>query len=103
MTQTSESPRDERRPQRYSQDMTDAAQHVLDEALRLSNEERAALARDLIVSLEDAPYDPAEEVEAAWADEIRRRVARVRAGEPGIPANDVLTEARARLRKRRGQ
>ena len=54
------------------------------------------------MSLEDAPYDPAGEVEAAWAEEIRRRLERVRAGEPGIPAGDVIAEARAHLRERRG-
>ncbi len=83
--------------------MTDAAQHLLDEALKLSNSERGALARDLISSLEDAPYEPAEEVDAAWAEEIRRRVERVQAGQPGIPADEAIAEARAKLRERRGQ
>ncbi len=83
--------------------MTNAAEHLLNEALKLTTRERAALARDLIASLEDQPLEPADEVEAAWAEEIQRRVERVRAGEPGIPADQVLQEARDRLKRRRGQ
>ncbi|MGE0707920.1 MAG: addiction module protein [Planctomycetota bacterium] len=69
----------------------------------MAAEDREVLARDLILSLEDEPYDPPEEVEAAWADEIRRRAAEVHAGQPGIPAEQVLEEARARLKERRGR
>ena len=74
-----------------------------DQALSLSLEERAALAHDLLLSLEDEPFDAPEEVDAAWAEEIRRRAADVRAGEPGIPAEQVLAEVRTRLQERRGQ
>mgnify|MGYP000742822691 CR=1 FL=1 len=41
--------------------------------------------------------------DAPWAEEIRRRVADVRAGHPGIPADQVIEEARARLEERRGE
>ena len=59
-------------------------------ALRLPPAQRAALARDLIASL-----DEADEVETAWADEAARRFEAIASGdaEP-IPAADVFAEAR---------
>ena len=53
------------------------ARQVLAEALRLSDEERAALAGELIQSL-DREVDA--DAEAAWAAEIRARLDRVDAG-----------------------
>ena len=50
---------------------------LLAEALRLSPEERAALAGELIHSL-DAEADA--DAEAAWAAEIRSRLAQIDAG-----------------------
>jgi putative addiction module component (TIGR02574 family) len=50
----------------------------LAEALRLPAAARAALAAELIRSLDDD--EPAPEVEAAWGDEIRRRLAEIDAG-----------------------
>ncbi|HWN71982.1 MAG TPA: addiction module protein [Haliangium sp.] len=47
--------------------------------LRLPDEARAALAADLIRSLDEAA-DVADDVEAAWAEEIQRRLAEVDAG-----------------------
>lgn len=47
------------------------------QALRLSDEERAALAAELIQSLE-TDVDP--DAEAAWATEIRSRLERVDSG-----------------------
>ena len=58
--------------------MTDRAEHLLDEALKLSDSERAELAARLIQSL-DAEAD--SEVDAAWAAEIERRCAALDAGE----------------------
>ena len=58
--------------------MTDRAEHLLDEALKLSDSERAELATRLIQSL-DAEAD--SEVDAAWAAEIERRCAALDAGE----------------------
>jgi putative addiction module component (TIGR02574 family) len=54
-------------------------ENVLAAALRLPVEARAAVAAELLQSL-DAPEEAAEEVEAAWADEIQRRLAEVDAG-----------------------
>lgn len=55
---------------------SDAAK-LLDEALKLPPEARAALAGSLIESL-DETVD--EDAEAAWADEIRRRLEELDAG-----------------------
>ena len=57
--------------------MTRAADDLLAEALELPPEERARFAAELLESLDYAK----EDVEAAWASEIQRRVAQVRAGE----------------------
>jgi putative addiction module component (TIGR02574 family) len=59
--------------------MAGAAEKVRDEALRLPVNERARLAADLLESLDAAE----EAVEAAWAAEIEKRVAAIRAGEVG--------------------
>jgi putative addiction module component (TIGR02574 family) len=59
--------------------MAGAAEKVRDEALRLPLDERARLAADLLESLDEAE----EAVEAAWAAEIEKRVAAIRAGEVG--------------------
>lgn len=58
------------------------------EAFRLSREERARLAEALISSL-----DEEAEIERAWAEEIRRRVAELRGGAvETIPAEEVFAE-----------
>lgn len=53
------------------------ARQLLAEALQLSDEERAALAGELIQSL-DVEVDP--DAEAAWSAEIRTRLDQVEAG-----------------------
>lgn len=61
--------------------------------LSLPRRERARIAERLIASLDEDP-----EVEAAWKDEVRQRLARYRAGEAETyPAEDVLREARESL------
>jgi putative addiction module component (TIGR02574 family) len=57
--------------------MTRAASELLIEALKLSVNERAKFAADLLDSLPDAEHD----VEAVSATEIQERVAAARAGE----------------------
>ncbi|MCA8923413.1 MAG: addiction module protein [Planctomycetes bacterium] len=81
--------------------MTEAVQNVLDQALKLSVKERAALAAGLLASLDGEP-EPQDEVDAAWTAELRKRLDRVRAGEPGIPWETVQEEIEARLKERRG-
>ncbi len=51
---------------------------LLNEALQLSETERAGMVETLLESLEAAPDD---EVDRAWRDEVARRVAAVEAGE----------------------
>jgi len=53
------------------------AKQLLVEALRLSDEERAALAGELIQSLE---REVDADAEAAWSEEIRARLERLDAG-----------------------
>ena len=78
--------------------MTNAAEHILREALELNESDRATLAGLLIESLEDAPDDGLEE---AWAAEVERRAADLDSGAVvAIPWEEV----RARLfRSRRGE
>lgn len=57
--------------------MNSEAQDLLDRALKLPPEARAALAGSLISSLDDAPD---EETEAAWEAEIRKRIAELDSG-----------------------
>jgi len=66
------------------------------EAMTLSAGERASLAHDLILSLEDPDaYELSPEQEA----EIRKRVRRVKRGKAlGRPAAEVLAEVEARLK-----
>jgi putative addiction module component (TIGR02574 family) len=56
---------------------------VLQDALTLSEEERAEIAARLIESIEVGPEDDRVEVEAAWAAEIERRCAALDAGITG--------------------
>ncbi len=72
--------------------MTQEAAELLKKALALPVEERADLASTLIDSL-DATID--ENVEAAWQEEIRRRIEDVRSGKvSSIPWDDVREKAR---------
>ena len=69
-------------------------------AMELPREERAKLALQLIVSLDDdeASEHPAD-VETAWSEEIHRRVAELEAGTAElIPAEQVFAELRNRSR-----
>ena len=58
--------------------MTQAAQAVLADALRLDPEVRAEIAAELLASL-DGPEDPG--AEAAWEAEVQRRIAAIESGE----------------------
>lgn len=58
----------------YNQRMTDEATDLLKKALALPAQERAELAGSLLESL-DGVQDEPEAVEAAWNEEIARRIA----------------------------
>jgi putative addiction module component (TIGR02574 family) len=57
--------------------MTRATEEVLAEALQLDAHARAELVAELLASL-DGPTDP--DGEAAWAAEIKRRIAAIESG-----------------------
>jgi putative addiction module component (TIGR02574 family) len=67
------------------------AKQLLVEALRLSDEERAALAGELIQSLEG---EVDADAEAAWSAEIRARLDRI---EAGTATTIPWSEARRRI------
>ncbi len=71
---------------------------ILQTVLDLPDEERAELALRLVESLDG---EPADDVEAAWAAEVRDRVDALRRGDArSRPAADVFREARERLAHR---
>jgi len=71
--------------------MSASLKQIEKQARSLSAEERAKLAESMLESL----HAPVSEVEAAWADEIERRVAAFDRGEiPEYAAEDVFAEAR---------
>jgi len=75
--------------------MDTQAEQVLQSALGLGPNERAEIAASLIASL-DPQMDA--DTDAAWAEEIKRRVESIDQGEVQlIPADDVLRSMRARL------
>jgi putative addiction module component (TIGR02574 family) len=70
--------------------VTDATHRLLQEALTLGPDERAALAAELLASLDESESD----VQAAWAAEIERR-SRIAAEERGEDWRVVLEDIRA--------
>jgi len=68
---------------------------ILEEALKLPEEERARMALRLSESLSGRPDDRAHE---AWAGEITRRIARLNDGTARtVTADEALSRARARV------
>lgn len=71
--------------------MSASLKQIEEQAQALNAEERAKLAESMLESL----HAPVSDVEAAWAEEIERRVAAFDRGEiPSYPAEDVFAEAR---------
>lgn len=71
--------------------MSASLKQIEEQARALSAEDRARLAESMLESL----HVPVSEVEAAWAEEIERRVAAFDRGEiPSYSAEDVFGEAR---------
>jgi putative addiction module component (TIGR02574 family) len=71
------------------------SQEIIASALQLTCPEREQIVAALQASLVDEPIDhgpeePADEVEAAWSDEIARRIADIDSGRvKTIPANEA--------------
>ena len=71
--------------------MTQAAEKLRDEVLRLSSKERAEIAYDLISSLDENEPD----IHEAWEAELERRWQEMESGQTaGKPAESVLAELR---------
>jgi putative addiction module component (TIGR02574 family) len=69
---------------------------ILREALRLNAADRASMAHELLNSLESLSEAEAEQL---WIEEALRRSAEIDAGTANtIPADEVIAEARARLK-----
>ena len=78
--------------------MTKGAEKILAEALTLDTRERADLAAKLLASLDGEPDD---EVEAAWAAEVERRIQDIDAGRAElVPWEDVERRIEKEIRKR---
>jgi putative addiction module component (TIGR02574 family) len=75
--------------------MSSEANDILRTALNLEPNERAELAASLIASLD--PHKD-EDVEGAWAEEIKRRIEQIDKGEVRlIPSDEVMRAMRERL------
>jgi hypothetical protein len=77
--------------------MVDPVRKHVDELLKLPPDERSEAAEVLLRSLEQEPEEDEVAVAAAWAAEIEHRIGE---NAPGIPAETVFAEGRARLQKR---
>ena len=72
------------------------AAELLDKVLALSVEDRGVMIGRLVESLDDEPAE--EGVEAAWADEIERRVEEIQSGKVEmISGEEVYCRLKARL------
>ena len=72
---------------------------LLHEALKLSTDDRAELAAELLASLDES--DDSGDIEGAWAAEIERRARRVLAGgSSGTPWEEVRERLGRDLLKR---
>ena len=77
--------------------VTPQLSELLEKALALSTQDRGLLIDRLIASLDEEPAD--EGVEAAWDEEIKRRMDDIRSGRvKTIPGERVLERLKARLR-----
>ena len=81
--------------------MNKRVETILDQARKLTPEERDELIARLRIEFEadDADGTP-EEIEAAWAEEIGRRIDRAERGESTfVPAEVLIARLRAKLSK----
>lgn len=77
--------------------VTPQLSELLEKALALPTQERGILIDRLIDSLDEEPAD--EGVDAAWDEEIKRRIDDVRSGRmKTIPGEQVLSRLKARQR-----
>ncbi len=75
--------------------MTPLLEKIESEAMALSWEDRERLVQDLVAGLENRPVS---DIDQAWIEEAERRYGELASGRvKGIPAEQALREARARL------
>ncbi len=78
--------------------MSTQAELILESALALDPVERAEIAESLILSLDE---QRAAEIEAAWGEEIKRRLESIRKGEVQlVPWDEMMRSMRERLNAR---
>jgi putative addiction module component (TIGR02574 family) len=76
--------------------MSDLAEELVKKARNLPPEDRARLAEELLASLHE---DGDSDIEAAWDEEIRRRIAEIESGTAKlVPAEEVFAEIRQMLK-----
>jgi putative addiction module component (TIGR02574 family) len=78
--------------------VTASADHILKSALKLSREERARIAAELVASLDGLPD---EGVEAAWDAELERRIEQADQGKVQLLDWNAVKEEVALALKRR--
>jgi putative addiction module component (TIGR02574 family) len=75
--------------------MSSLLQELADKAYNLSPDERAELAHNLIISLDEITED--NQIEMAWDAEIEMRVKEIKNGKAkGRAAEEILAEIRAK-------
>jgi putative addiction module component (TIGR02574 family) len=74
--------------------LTPQVSELLEKALALSTEDRGLIIDRLIESLDN---EPAEEVEAAWSEEIKRRVEEIQSGKVEMIPGEEVDRRLARL------
>jgi putative addiction module component (TIGR02574 family) len=81
------------------------ADDLLSDALRLPTQERARLARELLLSLEEEQQTAPAEVEAAWAQELQQRTQDILDGKVTLGSREELerelAESIERVRRQR--
>ena len=80
--------------------MSMSSDELREHLMQLPPHDRIQLAYEMLESVEeDELDDDPEEVEAAWTEEIKRRIDAYDSGlDPGIPADEVFAKARALVR-----
>lgn len=74
---------------------------LLDQALELTDDDRAEIAAELLASLDEPTSESQSEVDRLWASEIERRSNRVVSGESrGEPWDEVRSRIERRLAAR---
>ncbi len=74
--------------------MIPVLQKLKNQAIALSLEDRAKLAHELILSLDESA---GTDVEKVWDSEIKKRVEEIKSGKAkGRPAENILAEIRAK-------